>query len=239
MSQTIVSQYDNCWVLTNQAYKSKIDCEWFSDTYWLNQGRLLGASSGRGSAWMVKSDEEKMMLRHYYRGGIPAKFNKDKYLWTGLTKTRSFCEYELLAKMHAIGLPVPKPIAAQACKVGWFYQANILIKYIPHQTTFAAILNKTSDGKTWQQVGKTIALFHAHGINHADLNASNILIAKNKVYLIDFDHSKQQKSKLSWQQSNLKRLKRSIDKLTNPSHVNANNSKWQQLLDSYTLALNE
>ncbi len=237
MSQTSVSEHNNCWILTNQAYKSKIDCEWFSDTYWLNQGRLLGASSGRGSAWMVKSDQEKMMLRHYYRGGIPAKFNKDKYLWTGLNKSRSFSEYYLLDEMYALGLPVPEPIAAQTCKVGLFYQANILIKYIPHQSTFAEILNQDSEAKIWQQVGKTIALFHTQGINHADLNANNILIDKHKVYLIDFDNSGQQTPKQSWQQNNIKRLKRSIDKLTTSSFVNTNKLKWQQLLDSYNKAL--
>lgn len=237
MSETIVSEYNNCWILTNQAYKSKIDCEWFSDTYWLNQGRLLGASSGRGSAWMIKSDEEKMMLRHYYRGGIPAKFNKDKYLWTGLNKSRSFREYHLLAQMFENGLPVPEPIAAQTCKVGLFYQANILIKYIPHQSTFAEILNQDSETQTWHKVGETIALFHNQGINHADLNANNILIDENKVYLIDFDNSGQQTAKQSWQQNNIKRLKRSIDKLTSPSFANANTSKWQQLLDSYMKAI--
>jgi 3-deoxy-D-manno-octulosonic acid kinase len=233
MSQTSVSEHNNCWILTNQAYKSKIDCEWFSDTYWLNQGRLLGASSGRGSAWMVKSDQEKMMLRHYYRGGIPAKFNKDKYLWTGLNKSRSFSEFYLLEKMYKMGLPVPEPIAAQTCKIGLLYQANILIKYIPHQSTFAAFLNKQSNKSTWQKVGQTIALFHRQGINHADLNANNILIDENKVYLIDFDNSGQQSPKLTWQQNNLKRLKRSIDKLTNQPYTHINNTKWQQLIEAY------
>ncbi len=239
MPQASVSEHNNCWILANQAYKSKIDCEWFSDTYWLNQGRLLGASSGRGSAWMIKSDNEKMMLRHYYRGGIPAKFIKDKYLWTGLNKSRSFSEFYLLEKMHKTGLPVPEPIAAQTCKVGFFYQANILIKYIPHQSTFAEFLNKKSDKSTWQKIGQTIALFHRQGINHADLNANNILIDENKVYLIDFDNSGQQTPKPSWQQKNIKRLKRSIDKLTKQAYVTINNSNWQHLLDAYQQELNK
>ena len=243
MSENIISINHKCWIIANESYKSEINSEWFNDKYWSNQGRLLGASSGRGSAWMIKPFDEKMMLRHYYRGGIPARFNRDKYLWTGLMKTRSFSEYKLLEKMSQLGLPVPKPIAAQVCRTGLFYQANILIKYIIHQHTFAAVLNLNADNtqssvKIWQRVGATIATFHNHGINHADLNANNILIDGEKVYLIDFDHSKQCPPRKMWQNANIKRLKRSIDKLSHSDHIEANEKNWQLLLNSYQNVIN-
>jgi 3-deoxy-D-manno-octulosonic acid kinase len=233
MSKNLIINNHNCWIISNEIYHDVIDSQWFDDKYWLNQGRLLGASSGRGSAWMIKSDKEKMMLRHYYRGGIPARFNKDKYLWTGLQKSRSFSEFKLLEKMHALNLPVPEPVAAQTCKKGLFYQANILIKYLPHENTFASYLNNDSAESIWEKVGQTIALFHNHGINHADLNANNILISQEEVYLIDFDHSKQCKIRAMWQDANLKRLKRSIDKLTNENYIGPNNKKWNLLLHAY------
>jgi 3-deoxy-D-manno-octulosonic acid kinase len=188
---------------------------------------------------MVKSDDEKMMLRHYYRGGIPAHFIKDKYFWTGLNNTRSISEYRLLEKMFEMGLPVPQPIAAQVCKKGFFYQANILIKYILHDCTFAGLLTSESKNKTWEKVGSTIAEFHKKGINHADLNANNILIDKQKVFLIDFDHSKQCKPRAMWQRSNLNRLKRSIDKLTDEKNMQSINKKWQLLELAYKKKLHE
>ena len=233
MSESIITVNNNCWIITNKDLYPDINPDWFNDKYWLNQGRLLGASSGRGSAWMIKSGNEKMMLRHYYRGGFPAKFNKDKYLWTGLNQTRSFNEYRLLAKMVAMKLPVPVPVAAQVSKIGLFYQANILIKYIPHDSTFAGLLNTSCSEKIWFQTGKTIALFHNKGIYHADLNANNILINSNEVYLIDFDHSKQSPRKNIWQNANIKRLKRSIDKLTTDDHIAANDKKWLVLKKAY------
>lgn len=238
MSPNIITSKNNCWIIANDKYQGEIDSQWFDDGYWLNQGRLLGASSGRGSAWMVKSEQEKMMLRHYYRGGLPAKFNRDKYLWTGINRTRSFSEYKLLEKMTALNLPVPEPVAAQACKVGLFYQANILIQYIIHDSTFAEILNQESDEYIWKDIGLTIALFHNNGINHADLNANNILISKKQIYLIDFDHSKQCKRNKMWQKANLKRLKRSIDKLTDNNHIEANNRKWNTLEKGYQSIIN-
>jgi len=239
MPENISKVHSNCWIITNKKLYGEVDSEWFSDTYWLNQGRLLGASSGRGSAWMVKSDDEKMMLRHYYRGGIPAHFIKDKYFWTGLNNTRSISEYRLLEKMFEMGLPVPQPIAAQVCKKGFFYQANILIKYILHDCTFAGLLTSESKNKTWEKVGSTIAEFHKKGINHADLNANNILIDKQKVFLIDFDHSKQCKPRAMWQRSNLNRLKRSIDKLTDEKNMQSINKKWQLLELAYKKKLHE
>jgi len=233
MSDNIITVNNNCWIIAHEEYEKEIDSQWFDDTYWLNQGRLLGASSGRGSAWMVKFANIKMMLRHYYRGGFPARFNKDKYLWTGLNKTRSFSEYRLLVKMYSLNLPVPEPVAAQVCKVGLFYQANILIKYINHQSTFAGLLNTDSSAESWQQAGKVIADFHNHGIYHADLNANNILVDDKLIYLIDFDHSKQCPPRKMWQTANMKRLKRSIDKLTNNDYIETNEKKWQLLLQSY------
>jgi 3-deoxy-D-manno-octulosonic acid kinase len=82
-------------------------------------------------------------------------------------------------------------------------------------------------------VGATIADFHNQGINHADLNANNILIDSEKVFLIDFDHSKQCKPRRMWQNNNMKRLKRSIDKLTEEKHMQSTANKWQLLIQAY------
>ncbi len=238
MPENIIKSNKSCWIINNPDFDNPVDSQWFDDKYWLNQGRLLGASSGRGSAWMIKADQQKMMLRHYYRGGVPAKFNKDKYLWTGLDRTRSFSEFRLLNLMSELNLPVPKPIAAQTCKKGLFYQANIIIEYITHSGTFATILNQNCGIQIWQDIGKTIALFHINGINHADLNANNILLGE-KVYLIDFDHSFQVTVKRKWRRNNLKRLKRSIDKLTNEEYKSQSNELWETLLNAYETKFKE
>ena len=120
MTENIVTVNKNCWIISDTELNESIDAQWFDDKYWLNQGRLLGASSGRGSAWMVKSDQNKMMLRHYYRGGFPAKFIKDKYFWTGLNKTRSLSEYRLLAKMTKLGFLFPSLLPLKCVDLGCF-----------------------------------------------------------------------------------------------------------------------
>ncbi|MEZ5496104.1 MAG: 3-deoxy-D-manno-octulosonic acid kinase [Gammaproteobacteria bacterium] len=240
MSESLVKKSGTCWIIAKDELKDDVTAEWFDDKFWLNNGRLLGASSGRGSAWMVKSGNTKMMLRHYYRGGVPAKFNKDKYFWSSLDKTRSFKEFRLLQKLQQLELPTPQPVAAQSCKKGLFYQANILIEYIPNTQVFSQLLNTDSNIEIWNSIGKTIALFHQKNVYHADLNAHNILIENetNKIYLIDFDNCSIKNPKKSWQKANLKRLKRSIDKLTDESHQTENHKKWKSLKQSYFSALN-
>jgi 3-deoxy-D-manno-octulosonic acid kinase len=238
MPENIIKSSKSCWIINNPDFDNPVDSQWFDDKYWLNQGRLLGASSGRGSAWMIKADQQKMMLRHYYRGGVPAKFIKDKYLWTGLDRTRSFSEFRLLNLMSELNLPVPKPITAQVCKKGRFYIANIIIEYLPHDNTFANILNQDTTPGVWSEIGECIAKFHINGINHADLNANNILLGE-KVYLIDFDHSFQVTVKPRWRLKNLKRLKRSIDKLTQQEFKTQSNTLWESLLKAYETKFKE
>ena len=55
-------------------------------------------------------------LRHYYRGGLWGKLNKDRYRFSVLETTRSFAEFHLLQRLYEAGLPVPKPIAARIQK---------------------------------------------------------------------------------------------------------------------------
>jgi tRNA A-37 threonylcarbamoyl transferase component Bud32 len=65
----------------------------------------------------------------------------------------------------------------------------------------------------WRAIGSTIARFHSHGVQHADLNASNILLgADGAVYVLDFDRGRI-RARGAWEQEVLARLKRSLDKL--------------------------
>lgn len=68
---------------------------------------------------------------------------------------------------------------------------------------------------------------------HRDLNASNILLVEGCTYLIDFDKGRLvgHRSKASWKQKNLRRLRRSLDKLSGPTV--AIDSAWSRMLTGY------
>jgi len=228
-----IKQKKNQWIITTPEISEQVHVDWFKQEYWLNQGRLLGANSGRGTAWTVKSEWGKWVLRHYLRGGLYAKINRDSYFWSGLQKTRAAKEFELLNKLQQLNLPSPKPIAALIVKHGLFYKNDLIMENIQHEQTFAQALVDTTDNEIWQNVGQTIAQFHANGIYHSDLNAHNILLRQNKVYLIDFDKGEQRRINAKWPHSNMTRLKRSIEKVTKKSCDHALKIQWQELLGAY------
>ena len=66
----------------------------------------------------------------------------------------------------------------------------------------------------WEETGRLIARFHRAGLDHADLNANNILFdVAGQGWLIDFDRGRLRIPETPWRERNLERLKRSQTKL--------------------------
>ena len=191
---------------------------------------------GRGSVYIFEYNKLQLILRHYHRGGVPAKFNRDKYLWLGLEKTRAIQELEMLSAMRNLGLPVPEPAAARIYKKDLYYQADIVTVLIPDaETLSSSLLSAPLSEEHWQGIGATIKRFHEHNCNHADLNAHNIMLGQHgEVYLIDFDKSKINSLAGKWQANNLDRLKRSLNKLAkNNNNFNYKALDFSSLMQGY------
>ncbi|RUM93674.1 MAG: 3-deoxy-D-manno-octulosonic acid kinase [Thiothrix sp.] len=213
-----------------------INDDWFDPEKLRHKDLLQGEAQGRGNAWFVRLENTDCVLRHYYRGGAMAKLLHDRYIWTGLARTRAWQEWHLLAKLRELNLAVPLPIAAKVQREGLFYRADLITQQIPATQTLAqrlAIAPLTAS--LWRRIGKTIANFHNKSLWHADLNARNILINHHdKVFLIDFDKAKIRLPNNKWPQDNLQRLSRSLHKINNsgePLHFDADN--WKQLVQGY------
>ncbi|MEM8843835.1 MAG: 3-deoxy-D-manno-octulosonic acid kinase [Pseudomonadota bacterium] len=175
--------------------------------------------SGYGRQPVIKFNvgNHYMVLRHYCRGGLPAKFSKDKFVFSGWSSTRAYQELILLEKMTQLELPVPHPIASRSMLEGLIYSSDIIMHEILHAKTLAQMLtrNKLSID-CWAEIGRVIKKFHTAGIEHVDLNANNILIDRNEnLYLIDFDRCLQRDYSYTWGKKNLNRLKRSLIKTKN------------------------
>jgi 3-deoxy-D-manno-octulosonic acid kinase len=75
----------------------------------------------------------------------------------------------------------------------------------------------------WHTVGAAVARLHRAGVDHADLNAHNILLdTKGVVSVIDFDRSRL-RAQGAWAARNLERLKRSLAKI---GHFSEDSWEW-------------
>lgn len=184
------------------------------DPDWLRQtAALTGQSQGRNTAWFLHHAGQDMVLRHYWRGGMVGRFNKDLYLRVAMENSRAMREFTLLRWMRDQGLPVPRAVAARYAPAGVFYRADLLMERISDTWTLADHLAKTPlSAPDWERVGAVIARMHGLGVQHADLNCRNILLdGQDQVWLIDFDKC-DRRPPGAWSQANLERLHRSFAK---------------------------
>lgn len=213
----------------------------FDIQFWQQQQRVIGQAKGRGITWFLRADDldigKNLALRHYYRGGWSAKFNRDRYFDRSLKSSRSFVEFGMLRRLHKAGLPVPQPIAARTIKKAIGYQADILLERIENAADLTALLQyETLSENQWQEIGGLIRQMHDLQVCHRDLNAHNILLQRQngqqKFWLIDFDKC----TFLSgddWKQGNLDRLHRSFIKEIERMGIQFSEQNWRALLTGY------
>lgn len=231
--------YPGGHILYDAGLLEPFDPRLFEPVYLKEQGYLSGqAHGGRGSALFFKPGDTEWVLRHYHRGGAVAKWLGDRYLWAGLDQSRAWREWYLLAQLCQMGLPVPQPVAARVQRSGLWVRADIITVKIPSAVPLAELLSQSSlPEHLWQQLGAMLRCFHDHGVWHADLNAHNIMLAEEQIYLIDFDRGQLRHQGGSWKSRNLQRLLRSLEKLAgNRAQFCFTPDDWQALLLGYRQA---
>jgi 3-deoxy-D-manno-octulosonic acid kinase len=185
----------------------------FDPEFWRRRGELSDAAAGRGSAWFIDSGEHRWVLRHFRRGGFIARWSKDVYLWAGEDRVRAFAECRLLEILSQRGLPVPKPVAARYQRTLFGYRCDLITQRIADAEPLSAALARGALAESaWRAVGAAVAQLHGAGVDHADLNAHNILIGTDGVSVIDFDRARV-RANGTWTSRNLERLRRSLVKL--------------------------
>jgi 3-deoxy-D-manno-octulosonic acid kinase len=208
----------------------------FDPAYWRRRGEIVAADRGRGAAWFLSAPAGDWVLRHYRRGGaIAPLLSADRYLWMGEDRVRAFAEWRLLAQLWSLGLPVPRPIAARYSRRGLSYCCDLLMQRIADALPLSAALAEAAlPTASWTAIGALIARFHAAGVDHADLNAHNILLGKAAaLHLIDFDRGRIRPDG-SWKDRNLQRLRRSLAKIAGGLPADRfPAAAWNSLLGGY------
>ena len=209
---------------------------WFDPAHWGMAAQQV-SEGGRGGAWFIDFGQGDALLRHYLRGGLVARFSRDRHLWRGIQRVRSFTEFRLLRTLRARKLPVPLPFAAWYHRDGLHYRAAILMQRLQDVRPLAAL---AADGVApWEAAGQLVARFHRAGLDHADLNAHNILFdANGRGWLIDFDRGVLRIPATGWRERNLKRLLRSLLKLRGERSREDVEKDFARLRRAYELAWN-
>lgn len=206
---------------------------------WLDP-QALGArarpvsGSGRGGAWFVDAPGHALVLRHYLRGGQVAAFNRDWHLWRGLARCRSIAEFRLLRHLRAEHLPVPVPVAAGYWRSGVGYRAAILLLRIEGVRSLADRVQGNGRDAPWEEAGRLLARLHRGGVDHADLNAHNLLFGNDgRGWVIDLDRAALRIPVTGWRERNLRRLARSLRKVAGPEGAALAGEGMQRLRRAY------
>ena len=207
----------------------------FDPEFWQARGELRLVTGGRGSAWFVGHQAGRWVLRHFRRGGFVARWSQDAYLWLGESKVRAFAEWELLEILSQRGLRVPKPVAARYEKRGLTYRCDLITERIFDAEPLSAALARSALVEAqWRAVGEAVGSLHREGVDHADLNAHNLLLSPGSfVSVIDFDRGRL-RAPGAWTARNLRRLHRSLTKIAYglpPGRFSA--TAWSWLLAGY------
>lgn len=221
----------------DSAVLPECEAKHFSPRYWQQQKAIAGNSTGRATVWFIQQGDHGMLLRHYYRGGLVGKVNKDRFWREPEQRSRAVHEFDLLNKLVAKGLPVPKPIAARMIKTGLFsYRADILVEVIPGAIdVFRLLKERQLSAKQWRSLGAVVRRLHDQNVYHSDLNCHNLMLDdQDKPWIVDFDKC-DFKQEGPWKQENLARLKRSLikEKGKNDTFYWKQERDWPEFLTGY------
>jgi len=185
---------------------------------------------GRGCPAVVPSDRGKLVVRHYYHGGIFRWLTGD-FFW-GVS--RFLNELKILAKAHRAGIPVPEPVGLILSSVGGgIYRGDLVTVYIKRSidllTYYRNLPVEASEQelrekrKIIDRLARRISDLHRSGLYHGDLQLKNLSIKKSEdgveIFILDFDKaSRGDPDDIDKSGNNLIRLYRSFSKmcLSNP-----------------------
>ena len=201
-------------MLFDPAAGGEAQARWFDIEWWKAQGRAAPASAGRGPTWFVGPPNAEWVLRHCHRGGAIGRWLADHYLWLGLERARPFVEFRFTRRLLAMGLPVPRPVAARVRREGLVYTGDLITERVRGARPVSALLAAgPMPASAWRAIGRGIRGFHDRGVYHADLTANNILMdGAEHVSILDFDRGSL-RGPGAWRTANLSRLKRSLNKI--------------------------
>lgn len=193
---------------------------------WLLAPRLVPPAGstplpgGRGGAYRIELPGGLgVVLRLYRRGGMVARFSRDRYL--GVPR-RPWRELRVTVEARRRGVPAVEVLAARV-EGRVAYRGALVTAEVPAAMTLIEALRRAPDAAARAALagasGRAVAALHDAGVFHADLNLTNLLVHPGAegggILLLDFDRARLHAPPLrrALRRRNLRRLARSLAKL--------------------------
>ena len=205
--------------------------------------------SGRGVVYSVHAPTSgpdaraRWAVRHYRRGGALAPLLADRYLAVG--ESRPVREALAAAALRERGIPTPAVVAGATYRAGAFYRADLVTELVPDGADLAEVLFGSRDPgaagapptgaeEALLTAGRLVARLGDAGVDHADLNAKNILVTRGdrgaRAHVLDLDRCRVGTSGTTRRTASMRRrLERSLRKLEAARGRALRPSEWAAL----------
>lgn len=133
---------------------------------------------GRGTVHVVRLGPIRAAVRHYRRGGWAAPVLGDRYLDR---PPRPFAELAVAERLRARGVATPRIVAAIVTDARPGYRADLATEWLEGGHDLLALLRPgaypdAARRAALEAAGETVGRAHAAGLDHPDLNVSNLLV---------------------------------------------------------------
>ncbi len=164
---------------------------------WAARHRERILTTGRGEVFAIELGPARAAVRHYHRGGWMATLLDDRYFDS---PPRPFAELAVSERLRRAGVPTPQILAAVVTAARPGYRADLATEWLEPGHDLTALLAPNRYPPADRAAGLAAAgraVGHAHraGLDHADLNLSNIFVqprtgGKWAAALLDLDRAR-------------------------------------------------
>jgi len=219
------------------------------------RARTDGGLEGRGTIFVFAAPapgpdgRAGWALRHYRRGGLVAPLLGDRYLVAG--PSRPSIELRASVAARARGVPTPAVVAGlvERGSTGVLYRADLVTELVPDARSLRDVLFATATPlgreaareqspdthEALRLSGRLVRSLADAGIEHADLNAGNVLLTTRDAWVIDLDRCRvRSRGRRSAAATMLRRLERSLRKLSRAHARPLSRGEWSALREGWT-----
>lgn len=164
---------------------------------------------GRGPVYAFAAAGGRWVVRRCRRGGAVGPVLGDRFLRGGVP--RPFREMAASEEARKRGIPTPRVLVAAVYPRGVFYRGDVVTEYVADSRDLAALLfgsdapEQRAPGTAAEEdpavrqaalrdAGYLLARMARAGVEHADLNAKNVLLDRNEgrasAFLLDLDRAR-------------------------------------------------